>query len=303
MDHISIVLVHFNTDKETKLCLQSLLKVAVKGCQVQVIVVDNGSKVPFELSVAAQRAGYELLRSEKNLGFCDGNTLGIQVALSKYQSDYVVLLNTDTQVDPKFLQHLYQFAQDRPKVGMVTPKIYFAPGREYFTESYQKQEHGSVLWYAGGSIDWRNIFAFHRGIDEIDRGQFDAQTSSDFATGCCVLIRREVIERIGSLDDAYFLYLEDVEWSQRAKQFGFEIGFCATSKVWHINAGSTQGAGSPIAVYYQTRNRAWFFWMYGSWRTKLTVLSWVARTLRFGSATERNAILDAVLGRMGKQHV
>jgi GT2 family glycosyltransferase len=303
MDSLITILVHYNSEKETKTCIESLLKIETPQFKHKVVVIDNASKIPLELPAYMMKAGVEVLRSEANLGFTGGNNLAIRHVIDHYNPDYVNLLNNDTIVDPSFLKHLYKMAKAHPEYGVISPKIYFAKGREFHAESYKTQDKGHVIWYAGGSIDWRNLYAFHRGVDELDRGQFDSQESSEFATGCCMFISRTVLETIGLLDDRYFLYLEDVDFSQRALLQGFKIGFCPQSIVWHINAGSTGGAGSPMHQYYQSRNRLWFIWKYGQWRTKLTAVKLAVNWFLNGNRIERQATMDAFLKRMGKKAV
>jgi len=303
MDHLSIVLVHFNSDKETSDCLKSLTAITAKGFKYQVIVVDNGSKEPYRLSKQLDAEPFEVVRSESNLGFTGGNNLGIQYALQNFNSDFLVLLNSDTTVDPEFLSQLYHWAKKNPRDGLISPKILFYPGREYHSISYKAAERGRVLWYGGGSLDWPNLVAYHRGVDEVDYGHFDQQTSSDFATGCCVMIRREVLEKIGLLDERFFLYLEDVDLSVRAKQVGYQIGFCSSSVVWHKNAGSTGGAGSPLQTYYQTRNRLLFGLKHGNLRQQLATVMFLIRIYKNGTPAERVAVSDLVMGHLGKRVV
>jgi GT2 family glycosyltransferase len=303
MDHISIVMVHFNSDKDTVECLESLSKTVTKGFKFNVLIVDNASKEPLGLPRTLSTQPFEVLRSESNLGFTGGTNLGITSALEKYNSDYILLLNNDTVVDPDFLLELYRHAQKHPQEGMICPKIYFYPKNEYHAQSYRPEDRGNVLWYAGGSIDWPNLVAFHRGVDEVDRGHFDLPTTSDFATGCCVLIRREVLEKIGLLDERFFLYLEDVDLSMRAINQGYEIGYAPTSKIWHKNAGSSGGAGSPLQQYYLTRNRLWFGLKHGTWRNRLTTAAYIFRLLRNGSNSEKTAAIDLLTGQMGKRVV
>lgn len=302
MDHISLIIVHYNTLQETRECLKSLAQIQVKNFEYQIIVIDNGSKEPLTLSAELARR-VVLVRSESNLGFTGGNNLGIKYALDNFHSDYILLLNNDTFVAPDFLEALYAQAQKNPEQGLICPKIYFAKNFEFHKSSYAVSERGNVLWYAGGSIDWPNLVAFHRGVDEIDRGQFDNQKSSEFATGCCILIRREVLEKIGVFDEEFFLYLEDVDLSVRAQKNGFEIGFCPTSRVWHKNAGSSGGSGSDLHQYYQTRNRLLFGLKHGSRRVQLTTLRYIGRLLLYGNHAERLASSDLIQGKLGKRIV
>jgi GT2 family glycosyltransferase len=223
MDHISIIIVNYNGDKDTHGCLKSLDKVEeTRDFKFNVIVVDNASQEPFTLTTHEKKQEVALLRVDSNLGFTGGNNLGIKHARDKFNSDFFLLLNNDTTVDPGFLKNLYKCAKSNPKAGLINSKVYFTKGNEFHKKSYKKNELGNVLWFGGGSIDWRNLVAFHRGIDEVDRGQFDDQTEGqDFATGCSMLLRRELVETIGLLNDDLFLYMEDVEYSLRAKRAGF----------------------------------------------------------------------------------
>lgn len=299
---ISIVIVNYNTAQETRDCLESLSKIKVKDFDYNVVVVDNGSKVELKLPQKLNNKRTQLIRTEANIGFTGGNNLGVAHAVKNYNSDYFLLLNSDTVVKPDFLIRLFACLQSEDQAGIASSKIYFYPGNEYH-QTYAKKDQGKILWYAGGSIDWNNLAAFHRGVDEIDRGQFDQQPTSDFATGCCMLIKRELVEDVGILDKKYFLYLEDVDFSIRSKNLGYKLLFCPDSIVWHKNAGSSEGAGSQIQQYYQTRNRLLFFIKYGPLKTKLTGIRLMLNLLSNGGSVERKAVWDYLMGQFGKQPV
>lgn len=302
--NIAIVVVHYQTDADTVECLRSLRKARHPGLSVQTVVVDNGSPKRLKLPQDFRRArNFELIRSNSNLGFTGGNNLGIHYAIEKYNSEYILLLNNDTLVKPDFLEKLYQFFQDYPEAGLASPKIYFAPGYEFHKNSYSRAQRGRVLWYAGGSLDWQHLVLFHRGVDELDRQHFDHQTTSDFATGCCLMIKREVLEKIGTLDKKFFLYLEDADFSLRARRAGYEVGFCSQSVVWHKNAGSSGGAGSRLHEYYQTRNRLLFAFSHGDWRVWWTALRLIGQWLWQGDEVYRQAVWHALTGQYGKQPI
>jgi len=278
-----------------------LQDIKAKNFNYSVIIVDNASQKPLKLSKSLQASNIEVIRSESNLGFSGGNNLGITYAAEHYNPDYICLLNNDTTVEPNFLEYLHDCIKDKNPGGMVSPKIYFAKGFEYHQEAYPKNELGNIIWYGGGSIDWPNLIAFHRGVDEIDRGQLDIEGSTDFCTGCCILISREVLETVGMLDDNLFLYYEDVDLSLRAKREGFQVLYCPDAVIWHHNAGSSGGVGSPLHTYYQTRNRVFMGLKYGSPRIKITGISYALRTLFNGDPIERKAAVHALIGKMGKQ--
>lgn len=303
MIHVSIILIDFNTHNDTIDCLQSLYKIKSSNFKFNLIVVDNASKEMLEIPKNLQTSNLEVIRSEANKGFTGGNNLGIYYAVEKYNSDYVLLLNNDTTVDEDFLNELIKMAESEPKIGMVASKIYFSKGKEFYPDSYEKSDLGNVLWYAGGSIDWNHLAAFHRGVDEIDRGQFDKQSESEFATGCCVLVKREILEKVGTFDKRFFLYLEDVDWSVRITKAGYIVGFCPTSIVYHKNAGSTGGSGSKTHDYYMTRNRLLFAFKHGSWKEIFTALRIAFFTVLSGSSAHRRAVFHFFTMQFGKQTI
>jgi GT2 family glycosyltransferase len=302
---IGIVIVHFNSDTETTACLASLSKVRVADALLHVYIIDNGSKHPFQLNRNTMGnivQGTTLLRSDANLGFASGNNWGMREAL-KDECDWIMLLNSDTVIDAQCVTELLAAAERWPDAGMLTPKIYFYPGCEFFKESYSKAERGRVLWYGGGSIDWSNLLVFHRGVDEVDRGHFDHEGETDFATGCCVLLRREAIERVGMFDPKYFLYFEDTDLSLRMILGGYKVLYIPRAVVWHKNASSSGGAGSQLQQYYQTRNRLYFSFLYGTNRVRFTTVKLAIRLLIEGKHAEQRAVQDFIFGRMGKQSV
>lgn len=322
MTSVAIILVHFNSEPETLDCLHSLKQLeAPKNVDICTYVIDNGSKELLEISESKLPANTRVVRSDTNLGFTDGNNLGIDLAIKECRPDYVLLLNNDTTVSPDFLTHLLKEAERNPKLGMAVPKIYFSPDREFHHESYTAEQRGKVLWFAGGSLDWSNLDAFHRGVDEVDRGQFDTTHETEFATGCCLLIPTKVIERVGMLNPDYFLYLEDVDWSMRVVEAGYEVLFVPESVIWHKNAGSSGGSGSPLQQYYQNRNRLYFFMKFahvhflppGKKKTfmRYAALSWfymrifklAGQQLISHNGAVRQAAFDWLFRRMGKQQV
>lgn len=301
MDHISLILVNYNSADLTKMCLKSLQNLKAESFEYSVIVVDNASQEPFKLPAKLKEDHIRVIRSQSNLGFTGGNNLGITYAAEHHDPDYICLLNNDTTVDPNFLENLYQCLASKEKGGMVSPKIYFAKGYEYHSQAYDKNELGQVIWYGGGSIDWKNLIAFHRGVDEVDRGHLDQIVKTDFCTGCCILISRELLETVGMLDDKFFLYYEDADLSIRARKKGYHVLYCPEGRIWHHNGGSSGGAGSSLHTYYQTRNRIFLSLRHGSWRIRLTTLNFALRTLLKGLAIERQAVFHALIGNMGKQ--
>lgn len=302
-NHVSIIIVNYNTPDDTKATVQSLVDIDHVGFDYRIIVVDNGSKEPltFTTSFLKKNPKVDLLRSESNLGFSGGNNLGIQHAIDNYDSDHYLLLNSDTIATKDFLQELHKMMKDDPKIGLAASKIYFHKGYEYFENSYKESEKHHVLWYVGGKVDWTNLLSYHIGIDEIDRGHFDQPKETDYATGCVMMISREVIERVGRLDDRFFLYSEDVDFSLRVHEAGLKVMYCPKSVVYHKIGRSTGGAGSPLQQYYQTRNRLFLAFRHAPLRSKLTALHLAMDKFLKGNKSERKAVIDVFIGKMGKQ--
>lgn len=299
MTNVAIVIVNWNGYADTSASLASLLKLNKRGMNVETIVVDNGSTNGSVAILSKAHPWVTLLRLDENLGFTGGNNTGITYAM-KRGADYIWLINNDTIVDPDALSLVDAF--EDPAVGIAGSKIYFAPGHEYHSDRYKKNERGRVFWFAGGLIDWANIYASHRGVDEVDRGQYDEAMDTPFVTGCSMMIKRSVVEKIGLLDNKFYLYLEDLDYCLRANAKGFRLRYFPKSVIWHVNAGSSGGAGSPLHDYYITRNRLLVGMRYASFRTKIALLREGITFLKSGNREKKKAVSDFIWGRWGKQY-
>jgi len=145
------------------------------------------------------------------------------------------------------------------------------------------------------------LLTVHIGVDEVDRGQFSLERTVDFASGCCMLIRREVLASAGVFDERYFLYYEDVDLCRRLSTRGFQIGWVPEAVIWHKNGGSSDGSGSELQTFYQTRNRLQFFMTYGGWREKIRTVRLAWRLWRHGSRVEKLAAQRFATQKLGKQ--
>jgi GT2 family glycosyltransferase len=271
----------------------------VNNVVLETIVVDNGSTDKSVSRIAEEFPEVKILAFDTNLGFTGGNNAGIKYAMLQ-GADYVWLLNNDTMVDKDALSIVSAF--DNPAVGIAGSKIFFAAGHEYHKKRYSVSQKGKVFWYAGGIVDWDNMYASHRGVDEVDSGQYDAEEQTVFITGCSMMIRRSVIEKIGVLDDAYYLYLEDLDYCLRARSAGFLLMYYPRSVVWHVNAGSSGGAGNPLHDYYITRNRLRVGLRFAPIRTKVALIREAVRFLSGKNPEKKQAVADFFKGRMGRQY-
>lgn len=300
MKHIFVSLLNFNGKKNTLACLDSLKDIKKDNFKLTIVVVDNASEEKFDLrSGNIGNIPLVIIKNEKNLGFSGGHNVAIECAL-KNGADYVLVLNNDTYVDKNFLEELLRVSQSDEKIGILVPKIYFAPGFEFHKDRYSQKEKGKVFWYGGGKIDWANVIGDHRGVDEVDMGQYDKTEETGIATGCCALIKKDVFENVGLFDDKYFLYYEDSDLSIRARKKGFKIVYVPTSVIWHKNAGSAGGSGSVLQDYYITRSRLLFGFRYAPIRSKLALFRESLSIMVRGRQWQKRGVIDFYLGRLGR---
>jgi hypothetical protein len=194
-------------------------------------------------------------------------------------------------------------AEKHQKAGILSPKIYYAPGYEYHADRYLAENKGKVIWFAGGEVDWVNVLGHHLGVDDVDRGQFDQEKEIFFATGCAFFVKKEVLEKVGLLDPQFFLYLEDLDFSLRVIKAGFKILFIPQAIVYHKNAASSGGSGSKLQNYYLTRNRLLFASKHAYWRIKLFLLLEAGKTIFSQDKTRRTAVIDFFTGRFGYKDI
>ncbi len=231
---MSIVTVNYNGYKDTCELIDSI---PFEDC-LEVIVVDNGS-FENEASILQKRyPSIRVIRSDINLGFAGGNNLGIKVAKGKY----IFLINNDTvfkEFNPKVL---IKRLESSPQIGMVCPKIRFA-------------WKNNPIQFAGytplSSITARNKAI---GFGEEDKGQYNTPRTTPYAHGAAMMLKREVIDKVGFMPECYFLYYEELDWSMMMTRSGYDIWYEPASTIYHKESQST-GQNSPLRTYYITRNR------------------------------------------------
>ena len=256
------ILINFRDAKTTATCVRSIEK---SKDAPHIIVVDNGSSLECISELKSLCPGLDLIVTGANVGFSAGNNVGIKKAL-KMGAQVVYIINNDTLSDPNLFFRAYRYVAGKNRIAGA--KIYYAKGYEYHENQKGK---GNILWYAGGYFDFSMALSRHYGIDEVDNGQYDKIKSVDFITGCFIALPRQVLKKIGSFDESLFLYLEDSDFSLRAKSKGIEVMYNPNLVVYHCN-GSSLGAGSPFVDYYMTRNRFFIAKRYGSWRLRFALL-------------------------------
>jgi GT2 family glycosyltransferase len=233
----AVIVLNWNNMKDTIDCLISLEKTDYRNFEP--IVVDNGSTDGSAAAIRERFPEVRIVETGKNLGFAGGNNAGIRLALQE-GFDYVLLLNNDTEADPAFLSELVKVADNDPRIGIAGSKIYY-------------HSEPKKIWFAGGSINYRYGDAHHLGENEMDNGQYDRVSDTDYVTGCSMLIKRKVLEDIGMLEEKLFLYYEDSDFCARASRQGYRIVFVPSSIAWH-KISSTTGKIKDLQLFYGTRN-------------------------------------------------
>jgi len=246
MKSLAVVVLAWNGLALTRATLDSLARCRVPaGWRTRVIVVDNGSSDGSPAAIAAGYPWVELIALPENRRFAGGNNVGLARALED-GADAVMLLNNDVQADPGLHEKLLAALEERPDAGAAAPLIYHAAPTD-------------LVWYAGGRCVPALAHASHRGLRGRDRGQYRSVEETGYLTGCCLLATAEAWRKVGLLDERYFIYAEDADWSLRARAAGYRLLFVPTARLWHEVSASSGGGSNPWKVYQRLRANALLF--------------------------------------------
>jgi hypothetical protein len=303
---VYIVIINWNQPEMTKDCLASLAQ--TNYSPYKVVVVDNGSTDDSVVSIQTTFPETIILETGKNLGYSEGNNVGIRFALEQ-SADYILLLNNDTAVDPKMLRQLVDIAESNPQIGIVGPTQY------YF-------DLPDTIWGAANYVRWSaGVTRRTRMGQRVAPGQFVLQNGqlieADYIDTCAALVRRQVFERVGLLDGRYFINFDDADFGLRARQAGFRVVYLPEARMWH-KVSASMGQASPATTYYMTRNLLLLFWDHGRgyrrimailrilYKTFRTIAAWTLKSqykdqdFRRRRAANILALRDFCLGRFGK---
>lgn len=235
---VAIILLNWNQEADTSECLKSLAK--IDHGNYEIVLVDNASRDGSADKIKNKFPNITLIKNPENLGFAEGNNVGLRYFAGK-EIDYFLLLNNDTIVKNDFLSKLVEAGENDPSAGVLGPKIYFF-------------DHPDEIWFAGGYFNRITGKTYHRGLGEKDTGQYDSPVRADFVSGCAMLVRKNVMDQLKGLDPDYFFSHEDVDLCLRAGRLGAKIVYVPGSVVWHKFARAAGGRFSPLYVYYRVRN-------------------------------------------------
>lgn len=281
---VYIIVLNWNGWRDTIECLESLQRLTYPNYQV--VVVDNGSTddsvqqikawADGKLQVESKFFSYDptqkpvyyieydrgiaeaggvperemvfegvnpkqrlvIVRAGENLGFAGGNNVGIRYALA-CGAEYVLLLNNDVVVEPMALTYMVEMGENDKEVGVVGPKVYF----------YSNPKR---IWSAGIVVEWgKGVYTI--GYGEEDSPSYGASGERDALSGCCLLVRKKVLEIIGLFDPDLFLFHEETDFCLRARAGGFKSIIVPKSVVYH-KGGASISKTSSLLTYYLTRN-------------------------------------------------
>lgn len=281
--NVFIILLNYRGYEYTTACINSLRKITYD--KYSIVIVDNCSNDGSFEQLQSENPDIVVLLSDNNNGFSAGNNIGIRYAMEN-GADYVMLLNNDTEVEPDFLTKMLEVADEKT---VVTPSIY------YFSNKNE-------IWYADGKISKIKC--------TVSNGSDKESKYCDYASGCCLLIPRAVIDKVGFWAEEYFMYYEDMDYSLRILKHGFKIYYKNDAIIYHKvgkSSGSTVGKPSKLHIYYNVRNRMYIIKKF-NFRKICYTYTIVTRLIKmiYGVIFDKNerviirALVDYKNGRMGR---
>ena len=277
---VIVVILNWNNVADTLECVESVLKSEYP--RLACWVVDNGSDEDPSDRVGEHFPSARVIRLANNLGYSGGNNVGLKLAMDQ-EAQYVLLLNNDATVAPDTITRLVAAMEADSRIGMATPRVCF-------------YDRPAEVYWDGGMIDWASGLTPHNSTDLSSSGGI---LSSEWLDGCCLFVRLAALRDVGLLDERYFLYYEDAEWTVRASRRGWFNAVVLDASARHKVSRSTGSLSGPLASFYFPRNRYLLLRTHGPLRTHSTPRLFYALTaygdyrLRQSSRESRRAVLEA----------
>ena len=251
---VSIIALNYNNTAVTVEFLNSIRE-HCRYPAIEVIVVDNGSSDDPSTPCIAAFPGVKMVLTGANLGFSGGNNAGIRVATGTY----FFIVNNDTEFTPGLIEGLLEIFRNYPDAGVACPKF------QYFFDK------GTLEWAGFRKI---NVFTGRNtaiGHGEKDEGQYNLVRETPYAHGGGMMVPRQVVEKAGSMPEEFFLYYEELDWSEQIRRNGYRIYYQPSSLIYHKESMTT-GRASPLKTFYQTRNRILFMKRNVAWHQFLVFM-------------------------------
>lgn len=291
---IGIIIVNYNTSIDTLECLSSINNLHYKNFRVYCI--DNNSNEENKKILSdnfPNDCRFSLKLNDTNLGFSGGNNIGIKKAIDD-KCDFICLLNNDTVVSTSLFEKMLDPFYNKENIAIVCPKIY-----DYYNRNNVSYGGGELCLYKGG--------VFIEGINRYDINILNCSRYITFASGCCMLIKTEILKKVGMLSEDFFLYFEDTDYSLKVIKKGYKIYYESKAYIFHKESKSTK-RNSAVFQYYFIRNRflfiknnfdilhKYFAYLYSI----LFVIKGVINS-NFDFRVAKNAFFDFLKGKKGKQ--
>lgn len=284
---VHIVILSWNSRDDVVECLRSLQGVDYPNYQI--ILVDNGSVDDTIATVRARFSHVHIIETKQNLGYAEGNNVGIRYALEK-NADYIFILNDDTVVVPDTLAWLVQAGEQDSTIGMLGASVV----------SYTNRS----IEFLGARVDWRHGMTYQIPYSPAGIGD------TDHVAGCALMVKSQVIRHMGLLDPTFFCYFEDTDWGVRCRKAGYRVVTVFPSKVYHKGTPDNVDHLSPNLLFYYRRNQYYFMSKHASRISfllfhldyALQCLSQATSLLRLGDSDNAHAVLDGFWAGMTRQY-
>ncbi|GFI49553.1 galactofuranosyltransferase GlfT2 [Lachnospiraceae bacterium] len=245
-NEIAVIICNYNGGEDTVKCIDAVIK--SKDIECDIYVVDNAST-----DGSADRIGRQygervaIVQNAENLGGSGGFGRGLRMAVEEGYP-YIMMLDNDAYVDTDTIKKLHRYLEENPDVGIVGAKIMMS------------DDPKRIMDYAK-TIDFETFMDGSKWCGKLDSEEAKEPRECDFAAATAAMVRREVLLKCGGMDEAHFIYYDDIELGYRIKQSGYKVVSLGSAKAWH-KSGMTKKTTNTFARYYLTRNRYRFFAKY-----------------------------------------
>ncbi len=259
---LSIIIVNWNTGDLVRECLRSL-PAATAGLGTEVLVVDNGSTDDSVPAITREFPHVRMMATGKNLGFAAGNNQALPLTSGRM----ILLLNPDTVCPPGSLTRLVSFALRHDNLAATGPRLVAADLQPTLSWGFFPRLRDHWLGFLDPRKLWLRGPLAQRIVVTPNRNQ--PSCTVDYVVGACLLMTRSALEKVGLLDERYFLYFEETDWCYRARQMGLEIWYCAECEVVHLEGKAAARTSAFSVRQFQVSYRAFVAKHYGKFRVPM----------------------------------
>jgi GT2 family glycosyltransferase len=238
---VAIIILNWNGGSDTYSCLESLSR--LKYPNISVLLVDNGSTDESLTTIRGHNWPFSLriIENNANLGFAEGNNVGIRAAL-EVGAEFVMLLNNDTEIAPDCIDRLLEAAKTHPDTGIYGPCIFYS-------------DPADRIWFKGAEWNSKDLRFDFPGQGQKESTLPSEPIETDYVCGAAMLFRSEVARKVGLFDPRFFLVYEESDWCFTARRAGYRCLTVPSAKIWHKIGSSFGSEEAPLRTYFSTRNR------------------------------------------------